>query len=118
MTKPITGLAIMKLIENGKLTLDTPVADIIPEFKTLQVLTDPKTMATAPVTKVMKIRHLLTHTSGLSYGIGRGALAGLYNKNGITPGAREKSRQPGEDVDPIGSLEDMVQRVSKLPLDF
>ncbi len=118
MTKPITGLAVMKLIESGKLTLDTPVADVLPEFKNLTVITDPKTMATAPVKTVMKIRHLLTHTSGLAYGIGRGPLAALYNKNGITPGAREKSRQPGEEVDPITSLEDMVQRLSKLPLDF
>jgi len=118
MTKPITGLAVMKLIEDGKLTLETPVADIIPEFKSMQVVTDPKTMATAPATKVMKIRHLLTHTSGLSYGIGRGPLAALYNKNGITPGSREKSRQPGEDVDPITSLEDMVQRLAKVPLSF
>lgn len=118
MTKPIIGAAIMKLIENGKLTLDTPVAEVIPEFKSLQVITDQKTMATAPATKVMKIRHLLTHTSGLAYGIGRGPLAALYNKNGITPGAREKTRQPGEEMDPIGSLEDMVQRLAKLPLDF
>jgi len=118
MTKPITGLAVMKLIEDGKLKLDTPVADIIPEFKNMTVLTDPKTMATAPATKVMTIRHLLTHTSGLSYGIGRDPLAALYNKNGITPGAREKTRQPGEEIDPITSLEDMVQRLAKLPLSF
>jgi CubicO group peptidase (beta-lactamase class C family) len=118
MTKPITGLAVMKLIEDGKLTLDTPVADVIPEFKAMQVLTDPKTLATAPATRVMKIRHLLTHTAGLSYGIGRGPLAAVYNRNGITPGAREKTRQPGEEVDPITSLEDMVQRLAKLPLAF
>jgi CubicO group peptidase (beta-lactamase class C family) len=118
MTKPITGLAVMKLIESGKLTLDTPVAKIIPEFKSLNVVTDAKTMAVAPATKVMTIRHLLTHTSGLSYGIGRDPIAALYNKNGITPGAREKTRQPGEDVDPITSLEDMVKRLAKLPLSF
>jgi CubicO group peptidase (beta-lactamase class C family) len=118
MTKPITGLAVMKLIEDGKLTLDTPVARIIPEFKDMVVLTDPKTMATAPATKVMTIRHLLTHTSGLSYGIGRDPIAALYNKNGITPGARDKTRQPGQEVDPITSLEDMVQRLAKLPLSF
>jgi CubicO group peptidase (beta-lactamase class C family) len=118
MTKPIVGAGVMKLIENGKLTLDTPVADIIPEFKNLQVIIDSKTMATAPAKTVMRIRHLLTHTSGLAYGIGRGPLAMLYNKNGITPGAREKTQMPGEDGPPIRSLEDMVQRLSKLPLDF
>jgi CubicO group peptidase (beta-lactamase class C family) len=118
MTKPITGLAVMKLIEDGKLTLETPVADIIPEFKTMTVVTDLKTMTTAPATRVMKIRHLLTHSSGLSYGIFRDPLAALYTKNGITPGSREKTRQPGEDVDPITSLEDMVQRLAKLPLSF
>jgi len=118
MTKPIVGAGVMKLIENGKLTLDTPVSDILPEFKKLQVITDQKTMATAPATQVMKIRHLLTHTSGLAYGIGRGPLAALYNKNGIRPGAREKAKMPDEEVAPISSLEDMVQRLSQLPLDF
>jgi CubicO group peptidase (beta-lactamase class C family) len=118
MTKPITGLAVMRLIEDGKLTLETPVADVIPEFRSMQVITDPKTMATAPATKVMRIRHLLTHSSGLSYGIFRDPLAALYTRNGITPGSREKTRQSGEDVDPISSLEDMVQRLAKLPLAF
>ena len=118
MTKPITGFAVMKLIEDGKFTLNTPVADIIPEFKNLQVFTDPKTGATAPATKVMRIRHLLTHTSGLSYSIMRSPSAALYTKNGISPGGRDRARGPGMEMDPISSLEDMVQRLSRIPLDF
>lgn len=69
MTKAIGTLAAVKLVEDGKLELDTPVADILPEFATLQVLDGfdgdspilraPKTQAT--------IRQLATHTSGLEY---------------------------------------------------
>src|SRR5262245_3253181 len=54
MTKPVTGVATMLLIEGGKLTLDQPVADILPELKHLQVAVDPsKGVDARPATRGM-----------------------------------------------------------------
>lgn len=116
MTKPITGLAVMKLIEDGKLHLDQPLGEIVPEMAHLNVVTDPKTLATEPAKKPILIRHLLTHTAGLSYSILRGPLASLYTKQGITPGGRETEKQPGADLPPVKTLDELVERLGKLPL--
>lgn len=69
MTKAIGALAAMILIDRGKLTPDTPVADVLPEWDALKVLdgfdgTTPRLRAPA---SVATIRHLATHTSGLEY---------------------------------------------------
>jgi methyl acetate hydrolase len=69
MTKPITTVAALQLLEEGRLELQTPVADIVPEFERLQVLEgfDAQTpRLRAPATRAT-IRELLTHTSGLGY---------------------------------------------------
>jgi CubicO group peptidase (beta-lactamase class C family) len=74
MTKPITSVAVMMLYEEGRFLLNDPVANFIPEFKEMKVLDPPSTQdqtstpgnlvqAKRPIT----IRHLLTHTSGLTY---------------------------------------------------
>jgi CubicO group peptidase (beta-lactamase class C family) len=102
MTKPITGCAIMMLVELGKLNLDTPLADIFPAYAKMNVLTDPKvSLATRPATKVIRIRHLVTPSAGLSYGNNAPAplvkpyddLAKLYTDRlpGLTPPAGAKS---------------------------
>ena len=66
MTKPVAGMAIMMLIGDGLLGLDQPVADFIPAFAEMTVLPDgtegPAVAAESPVT----VRHLLTHTSGVT----------------------------------------------------
>lgn len=118
MTKPIIGAATMRLIQDGKLTLDTPVGDILPEFKSMKVITDQKTGATRPATKPILIRHLLTHTAGFSYSIGRGPLAEAYIKNGIVPGSREVDKAPGADLAPARDLKTFAERLAKMPLDF
>ncbi|WP_338061681.1 serine hydrolase domain-containing protein [Sphingomonas panacisoli] len=70
MTKPITGIAAMILVDEGKLKLDQPVSDFFPEFATARVLIDPtKGTDTRPATRTMTIRDLMTHTSGLNYAI-------------------------------------------------
>jgi CubicO group peptidase (beta-lactamase class C family) len=118
MTKPITGLAAMKLVEDGKLSLDQPISDILPDFKTMQVIVDPKAMTTRPAAGPIKLRHLLTHTAGFNYAtIGHGPLAQLYAKNGIKPGGRDLDPGPGE-LPPARDLETFGKRLSALPLDF
>lgn len=67
MTKPITSVAIMMLWEEGKLGLDDPVSKFIPEFKNPKVLVSVEPLETRPAKGEITIRHLLTHTSGLTY---------------------------------------------------
>jgi CubicO group peptidase (beta-lactamase class C family) len=69
MTKALASVAALQLIEGGQLTLEQPVADVVPEFGELQVLDgfdgdEPRLRAPA---RQATIRNLLTHTSGLAY---------------------------------------------------
>jgi CubicO group peptidase (beta-lactamase class C family) len=118
MTKPMIGAAAMQMIEKGKFTLDTPIADILPEFKDMKVLTNPASGSTdtRPATKPILIRHILTHTAGFSYSIGRGPLAQAYIKNGIVPGSRDREKAPGADLAPVTTLPEFAARLSKMPL--
>jgi CubicO group peptidase (beta-lactamase class C family) len=74
MTKPVTSVAAMMLVEEGKLDLDAPVSRYLPDLKDMQVATeeaDPVTgvakFALAPPKRLMTVRDLLRHTSGLIY---------------------------------------------------
>ena len=67
MTKPITAVALMTLYDEGKFKLDDKVADFIPEFAETKVY-NAETKSLEPQNTPMTIRHLLTHTSGLTYG--------------------------------------------------
>src|ERR1051326_9348084 len=72
MTKAITSMAAMQLVEQGKLTLDVPIAHVLPELSTPEVLTgfspsgEPQLR---PAKGAITLRHLLTHTSGFVYDI-------------------------------------------------
>src|SRR5262249_35797606 len=79
MTKPITSIAFMRLVEEGRVALDDPVHRYIPEWRTLgvyaggmpQVGPQPDALPrfiTKPVSRPMLIVDLLRHTSGLTYG--------------------------------------------------
>jgi len=72
MTKPVTSVAIMMLLEQGKLKLDDPVSKYLDGYDHLQVITKfnaaDATYETRPAKTVMTIRHLLAHTSGIGYG--------------------------------------------------
>ena len=80
MTKAVTSVATMMMIEQGKLKLDDDVATYLPAFKSMQVLTtyDEKagTYQTKPNTTPSTIRHLLTHTSGIGYSESAGRRGG------------------------------------------
>ena len=90
-TKAITCTGIMILYEQGKLMLDEPVSDFIPEYKDMTVLNTfnaaDTTYTTVPAKRPITIRDLLTHTSGLDYPvIGSNEMTAIYAKAGITPG--------------------------------
>ena len=69
MTKAIGSLATMLLIDRGKLTIDTPVADVIPEFSEIRLLRgfDKGHAVLVQPRETVTVRHLATHTSGLVY---------------------------------------------------
>src|SRR5262245_20105142 len=81
MTKPVTSVAIMMLLEQGKLGLDDPVSKYLPGFDNLKVITkfneSDGTYETRPAKRAMTIRHLLTHTSGISYAFSTPSMAKL-----------------------------------------
>jgi methyl acetate hydrolase len=71
MTKPVTSVAMMQLVEQGRIGLDDPAEKYLPELKGLKVLTsfDPATGAyqVRPAASAPTVKHFLTHTSGLAY---------------------------------------------------
>src|SRR5687768_5482579 len=70
MTKPVTSVAAMMLYEEGAFELNDPIAKWLPEFADTPVYVAGSAMkpVTAPQTEPIRVRHLLTHTSGLTYG--------------------------------------------------
>jgi len=111
-TKAITSTAIMMLWEEGKFRLDDPISKFIPEFKNPQVLNTfsyvDTTFTTKPSTKEITIRHLLTHTSGLGYGVidGDERMRMIYHKAGVM------DLFTTENI----TIETSVKRLAKLPL--
>ena len=86
MTKALTTVSIMQLFEQGKLGLDDPIFYYIPAFAQSKVLDTfnpvDSSYTTVPVKTPITIRHLLTHTSGISYGVfNPGKIGAVYEKN-------------------------------------
>ncbi|ANK13960.1 serine hydrolase domain-containing protein [Erythrobacter neustonensis] len=120
MSKPITGMATMILISEGKLGLDQPLHEILPAFRDMQVLVDPEGALdnTVPADKPITIRMLLTHTSGLGYQIiSKGPLQKAYNEAGLVGGRVSRIPIPGiEPVTPAPGLAVWADRLAELPL--
>lgn len=119
MTKPITGMAAMMLVGEGKIKLDQPIADFLPEFKTMRVLTDVEnSMDSVPAKTQITLRHLLTHTAGFGYSIvTKGPLRKAYLENGITPGVVSRMPLPGfEGSKPTPDIATFSSRLAALPL--
>ncbi len=119
MTKPITGIAVMMLIDDGKLKLDQNVADLLPAFANPRVLTDPDNSLDArPARAPITIRNLLTHTAGLGYDIvTKGPLLDAYIKNEIRPASISRAALPGfGPIKTAPSLEEFANRLGALPL--
>jgi len=82
-TKALTTVAILSLVEEGKLALDDPVSRYIPTFAHTTVATKSDTgLVTKPAARPIAIRDLLTHTAGISYGTD-GPTAPLYAAKGL-----------------------------------
>jgi len=105
MSKPITGVAMMMLFEEGKWQLNDPVAKYIPEFAGLKVYgTDASgNMALMDQTHPMTMRELMSHTGGFTYG---------YFSN--TP--VDKLQREADVLNVDNTLEEFIHRVAKLPL--
>jgi len=119
MTKPLTGMAAMILIEEGRFGLDQPVADFIPEFAHMQVALDPaKSLAARPAEQVMTVRHLLTHTSGLGYAVvGKDKCSAELTRLGVNPGLLSRRKVPGvNDGPPTPGPEEFLRRAALVPL--
>jgi len=102
MSKPITGVAVMMMLEEGKLRLNDPVSKFVPEFKDAKVAIPhgaPGAFYEVPADHDLTIRDLLTHTNGL-----------------MTGGAGSKAAPPR----PVegDSLATYIPRLGGVPLDF
>jgi CubicO group peptidase (beta-lactamase class C family) len=109
MTKPIACVALMTLVEEGLIALDEPVSKYIPAWKDLGVFSagvNPGFMTTPP-SRPMQVVDLLRHTSGLTYG--------FQNRTNVDAAYRKLKL---EAMHGDHSLEDMVQMLGKLPLEF
>lgn len=115
MTKPLTSAALMMLVEEGLIALDDPVSRFIPEWKRLGVFNAGYLdgFVTNPVARPMQVVDLLRHTSGLTYGFQkRTNVDAAYRKLKI--GAADLAN-PAEKV---ATLEEMVQTLAQVPLEF
>jgi len=109
MTKPVIGVSIMMMLEEGKLRLDDPISKFIPQFKNQQAAVQqepaqgntPPKFYTVPAIRDITVKDLLTHTSGLSSG-----------PMGQSVVAREGRRRPED------TLSTYLPRVARSPLEF
>ena len=109
MTKPITSVAFMMLVEEGKVALDDPVHRHIPSWKDLGVYVSGEagSFVTRPAESPMRIVDLLRHTSGLTYGFqNRTPVDAAYRSGGVEPFQHR------------GGLEGFVEQLAGLPLEF
>src|ERR1700753_3099825 len=109
MTKPITSVAFMMLVEEGKVALDDPVHKYIPEWKNLGVFVAGTAPAflTRPPSRPMLIVDLLRHTSGLTYA--------FQQRSNVDAAYRQA--KIGE-VEKAGTLQTMIEDLAKIPLEF
>lgn len=102
MTKPVTSVAFMMLVEQGLVALDEPVTDVLPEFAKLSVGLD-----RTPLRQPMRMIDLLRHTSGLTYGLQRQTMIDAeYRRLGLDEFQQKRSS------------EEFIAALSQLPLEF
>ena len=124
MTKPVTSVAVMMLVQESDIGLDDPVSDYLPAFEDERVIENfnpaDKSYTTRPAATPMTVRHLLTHTSGLGYAFSNRTLAALGGDPGTSVTSLPLLHDPGtrwtygESTRVLGTL---VEEVSGQPLD-
>ncbi|MFF8970788.1 serine hydrolase domain-containing protein [Streptomyces sp. NPDC014995] len=110
MTKPFTSVAALMLVEEGRLSLDDPVADHLPAFadQRVHVGGSGSAMTTRPVRQPVLVRHLMTHTAGLTFAFYHcHPVDALYREAGL-----ESAVLPGS------NLAETVEAYARLPLQF
>ncbi|MET9826562.1 MULTISPECIES: serine hydrolase domain-containing protein [Streptomyces] len=110
MTKPVTSVAVLTLVEEGLLSLDDPVDRYLPAFAEPRVYVEGtgEDVVTRPASGPVRVRHLMTHTAGLTFGFYHShPVDGLYRAAGV-----ESSVRPGAD------LAETVDLYARLPLQF
>ena len=109
MTKPITSVAFMMLVEEGLVALEDPVTRFIPEWRDLGVYVSglPGAFQTRPTDSPMRMIDLLRHTSGLTYG--------FQNRTNVDSAYRKSRCEPSEQT---GGLGDFISALGKIPLEF
>ena len=110
MSKPITTVALMMLLEKGLCQLDDPVHRFIPSWEKLGVFVGGSypTFLRAPALRPMTIRDLLSHTSGLTYG--------FMERTNVD--AAYRALRIADRSKPDYTLQDMVDTLAELPLEF
>jgi CubicO group peptidase (beta-lactamase class C family) len=109
-SKAITATAVMMLWEEGLFRLDDPISRFIPEFRNPQVLKtfrySDTTWTGVPAAREITIRHLLSHTSGIGYGMidGDERMKMIYQKAGVTDLFTTKHITIGESVKKLARL--------------
>ncbi|MEJ6517274.1 MAG: serine hydrolase domain-containing protein [Pseudomonadales bacterium] len=105
MSKAVTTVAAMMLYEQGSFQLDDPVSKYLPEFADTPVWLGGDLSHTEPQSEPMLVRHIMTHTSGLTYGfMHTNVVDEAYRDGAIEFGLKE------------GLLEDQVKQLAKIPL--
>jgi len=106
-TKPITTVAALTLLDEGRFGLDDPITRVAPELENLRVLTDPKGPLdhTVSASRSITFRDLLTHRSGLTYGgFHRGLIGAAYTST------------LGATIDNVLTPDEWIARLATLPL--
>ena len=103
LTKIITSVAALTLIEEGKLGLLHPIKEYLPEFSDMQIFMggSAQQMGLTPANVAINVHHLFTHTTGFTYGDNGEPIDAVYQSAGL-----EKA----------GSLADLVKMLAHLPL--
>ena len=110
MTKPLTRMGIMLLLEEGKIKIEDEVEKYIPEWKDLSVYQSGsiENLITEPPKRKMIIHDLLTHRSGLTHHFNESAIAQLYLDKGVTIARSPEKLSPDE----------YIKIISDIPLEF
>jgi CubicO group peptidase (beta-lactamase class C family) len=119
MTKPVTGIAAMILVSHGKLSIDQPVSDFFPAYKTMGVYVDAEKGGETIPARDLTIRHLLTHTGGLGYAVyAPKAVSEQLVAAGLMPNAKGRDADAAAVPKRPATLQEFAERRGRIPLSW